>query len=76
MASTPDGAGYWLVASDGGVFSFGDAGFYGSAGPVAQRAGGERQRQLRRRRARQQYQKGDRVDRQSRAPAQHQRAPR
>ena len=24
--------GYWLVASDGGVFSFGDAGFYGSMG--------------------------------------------
>jgi hypothetical protein len=32
MASTPDGAGYWLVGSDGGVFSYGDAGFYGSAG--------------------------------------------
>ena len=25
-------AGYWLVASDGGVFSYGDAGFDGSAG--------------------------------------------
>ena len=25
MASTPDGQGYWLVAADGGVFSFGDA---------------------------------------------------
>ena len=24
--------GYWLVASDGGVFAFGDAGFYGSMG--------------------------------------------
>ena len=24
--------GYWLVASDGGVFAFGDAGFYGSTG--------------------------------------------
>ncbi|MHB1584575.1 MAG: fibronectin type III domain-containing protein [Acidimicrobiales bacterium] len=24
--------GYWLVAADGGVFSFGDAGFHGSAG--------------------------------------------
>jgi hypothetical protein len=24
--------GYWLVASDGGVFSFGDAHFFGSAG--------------------------------------------
>ena len=31
MATTPDGLGYWLVASDGGVFSFGDASFYGSA---------------------------------------------
>jgi hypothetical protein len=30
MASTPDGGGYWLVAADGGVFSFGDAGFFGS----------------------------------------------
>jgi hypothetical protein len=32
MAPTPDGAGYWLVASDGGIFAFGDAGFYGSMG--------------------------------------------
>jgi hypothetical protein len=32
MASTPDGHGYWLVASDGGIFAFGDASFYGSAG--------------------------------------------
>ena len=31
-ASTPDGRGYWLVASDGGVFSFGDATFHGSLG--------------------------------------------
>ena len=31
MAATPDGEGYWLVAADGGVFSFGDAAFYGSA---------------------------------------------
>ncbi len=29
MAATPDGLGYWLVASDGGVFAFGDARFYG-----------------------------------------------
>ena len=28
----PDGLGYWLVASDGGVFAFGDAPFLGSAG--------------------------------------------
>jgi hypothetical protein len=32
MAATPDGGGYWLVASDGGIFSFGDATFYGSTG--------------------------------------------
>jgi hypothetical protein len=32
MASTPDGAGYWLVAKDGGIFSFGDAPFAGSMG--------------------------------------------
>jgi hypothetical protein len=32
MASTSDGQGYWLVASDGGVFTFGDAQFYGSTG--------------------------------------------
>ncbi|MGH9035672.1 MAG: sulfatase family protein, partial [Acidimicrobiia bacterium] len=34
MASTPSGRGYWLVASDGGLFSFGDAGFFGSTGDV------------------------------------------
>ena len=32
MAATPDGRGYWLVASDGGIFAYGDAVFYGSAG--------------------------------------------
>jgi uncharacterized protein YkwD len=32
MAATPSGRGYWLVAADGGVFSFGDARFYGSTG--------------------------------------------
>jgi hypothetical protein len=32
MATTPDGGGYWLVASDGGVFGYGDAQFYGSTG--------------------------------------------
>ena len=32
LASTPDGGGYWEVASDGGLFAFGDAGFYGSMG--------------------------------------------
>jgi hypothetical protein len=30
IAPTADRGGYWLVASDGGVFAFGDAGFYGS----------------------------------------------
>lgn len=28
--STPSGNGYWLLGQDGGVFSFGDAGFFGS----------------------------------------------
>ena len=32
MAATPDGQGYWLVASDGGVFTYGDAHFFGSMG--------------------------------------------
>jgi len=32
IAATPDGRGYWLVASDGGIFAFGDARFYGSTG--------------------------------------------
>ena len=32
MAADPEGEGYWLVASDGGIFSFGDAKFYGSMG--------------------------------------------
>jgi hypothetical protein len=31
MGPTPSGKGYWLVASDGGIFAFGDAKFYGSA---------------------------------------------
>ena len=34
MAATPGGHGYWLVASDGGVFSFGSARFYGSTGDM------------------------------------------
>jgi hypothetical protein len=34
MAATPDGGGYWLVASDGGIFTFGDAGFFGSTGAI------------------------------------------
>jgi Peptidase A4 family/Putative Ig domain len=32
--STPDGQGYWLVASDGGVFTFGNAGYFGSTGAI------------------------------------------
>jgi len=35
MASTPSGQGYWLVASDGGVFPFGDAPGLGSTGGMA-----------------------------------------
>jgi hypothetical protein len=35
MASTPDGQGYWLVASDGGIFTFGDAPFDGSLGAAS-----------------------------------------
>jgi hypothetical protein len=35
MAATPDGGGYWLVASDGGIFSYGDATFEGSTGAIA-----------------------------------------
>ena len=34
LAATPDGGGYWLVAADGGIFSYGDAGFFGSAGSL------------------------------------------
>ncbi len=33
MAATAGGGGYWLVASDGGIFTFGnDATFFGSEG--------------------------------------------
>jgi hypothetical protein len=35
IAATPDGKGYWEVASDGGIFTFGDAAFSGSLGAVA-----------------------------------------
>lgn len=34
MTPTADGSGYWLVASDGGIFAYGDAQFYGSAGNI------------------------------------------
>ena len=35
MAATRDGAGYWLVGDDGGVFAFGDAAFHGSVPGLA-----------------------------------------
>jgi hypothetical protein len=31
MVATDDGQGYWLSASDGGIFAFGDAPYGGSA---------------------------------------------
>ena len=34
MSATLSGHGYWLVASDGGIFSYGDAQFYGSTGSI------------------------------------------
>jgi hypothetical protein len=34
MSPTSTGNGYWLVASDGGIFSFGDARFHGSTGSI------------------------------------------
>jgi hypothetical protein len=34
IVATPDGGGYWLVASDGGTFAFGDATFHGSTGSM------------------------------------------
>ncbi len=34
MAATHDGGGYWLAAADGGIFSYGDARFFGSAGSL------------------------------------------
>ena len=33
-SGVPGNFGYWLVASDGGIFTFGAAGFYGSAGDI------------------------------------------
>ena len=32
MTATPNGGGYWFVAADGGIFSYGDAQFYGARG--------------------------------------------
>jgi hypothetical protein len=34
MAATPDGGGYWLTATDGGIFNYGNAVFGGSMGSV------------------------------------------
>src|SRR5690242_5704911 len=34
IASTPRGNGYWLLAQDGGIFSYGAAHFYGSTGAM------------------------------------------
>jgi uncharacterized protein YkwD len=34
MAAKPNGNGYWMVASDGGVFTFGAAQFFGSTGAM------------------------------------------
>jgi hypothetical protein len=34
MAANPSGKGYWLVANDGGIFNYGDAGFFGSTGAI------------------------------------------
>jgi hypothetical protein len=34
MAATPDQRGDWFVATDGGTFTFGDAGFFASAGSL------------------------------------------
>ena len=33
-STPPQGSGYWLVASDGGIFAFGDAVFRGSTGAI------------------------------------------
>jgi uncharacterized protein YkwD len=34
IAATPSGLGYWRVAADGGVFTYGNAQFYGSTGGI------------------------------------------
>src|SRR5678809_1368484 len=39
MAPTPSGNGYWFTASDGGIFSFGDAKFFGAAASIPAPAG-------------------------------------
>jgi hypothetical protein len=35
ICRTPSGAGYWIVGSDGGIFTYGDAEFFGSLGDTA-----------------------------------------
>lgn len=34
MTASAKGRGYWMVARDGGMFSFGDTRFYGSTGAI------------------------------------------
>ena len=34
MAAAANGTGYWLVASDGGIFGYGTAAFHGSTGSL------------------------------------------
>ena len=47
ITPTATRSGYWLVASDGGVFSFGEAGYYGSIPGLGFRpAGGARGERL------------------------------
>ena len=38
IAPDSTGKGYWVATANGGVFSFGDAKFYGSAGNIALKA--------------------------------------
>jgi len=40
MAATSAGGGYWMGASDGGIFSFGNAQFYGSVPGALARSDG------------------------------------
>ena len=42
MAVDASGGGYWLVATDGGIFSFGDAEFHGSTGGMHLNQAGRR----------------------------------
>ena len=34
LAADPNGRGYWMVATDGGIFAFGGAGYFGSTGSL------------------------------------------